>query len=230
MRRHEALAVLGLPTTADARTVRRRFRELARTEHPDRGGDPDAFARLREAYAVVRTASAPTRPTVARGRPSRSERPVTPAVSGTAAADVTGGDAARLAEQLGAVLAPDGRPARLRLVSVAPGARRNRLATALPEASLAVLELAVGPGRAAVVLTVRTRSARRAVARLALDRPDLPGSWTRHRGDAALELRAQLRMTAATPQERATAAATVAAGLLAALSWPVAEWMADRGR
>lgn len=230
MRRDEALEVLGLPDGADGRTVRRRFRELARTEHPDRGGDPDAFARLRAAYAVVRAAPTPERPAVARGRPSRPFRPAAAAGADASPAAGSPGDTILLAGGLAERLEPDGRPVRLRLVSVAPGARRNRLAAALPEASLAVLELAVGPGGAAVVLTVRTRSARRAVARLALDGPGLAGTWTRRRGDAALELRTRLQNATGTPQERVEAAATAAAGLLGALAWPAAEWVPDPGR
>ncbi|MEU8515065.1 DnaJ C-terminal domain-containing protein [Kitasatospora sp. NPDC048722] len=49
-------AVLGVPRDADQRTIKRVFRELARTYHPDRSTDPDAqerFKEIAEAYAVL---------------------------------------------------------------------------------------------------------------------------------------------------------------------------------
>jgi hypothetical protein len=45
-----ALLQLGLPTDADEAAVKRRFRELAKTYHPDAGGDTEEFIRLMEAY------------------------------------------------------------------------------------------------------------------------------------------------------------------------------------
>jgi len=221
VRRDEALRVLGLGPEADARTVRRRFRELARERHPDRGGDPSAFAELRRADAVLRAAPAPARPTVARGRPSRTAPAVAPTTPEA--------DAAGLATALAARAGADG-TARLRLVSVAPGARRNRLAAALPDGSIGVLELVTrgpgpdGPGTVEVRLSARGRAARRAVGRLALDDAGLAGTWTRRRVDAAVELRAAPPPSAATVPARTATAAGAAARLLAALGWPAAEW------
>lgn len=219
MRRDEALAVLGLPADADADAVRRRFRTLARERHPDRGGDPVAFAELDRAYAALRDLAAPAPPRVARGRPSRTPPPpVAP----------PGGDAEVLATALRARRDPATGAGALRLVSVAPGARRNRLATTLPEGTIGVLLLRVGPPGAEVRLTVRARAARRAVAALALDGPDLGAPWTRRRGDAAVELRCTPRTgddPAVGPEVEAVAGP--AARLLAALDWPVAEWLAE---
>lgn len=241
MRRDEALAVLGLAPGVDAATVRRRFRALARELHPDRGGDPAAFAELDRAYAVLRAAPGPARPRVARGRPSR--RPAS-AVASSAAADATD-----LATALLARHDPATGRARLRLASVAPGSRRNRLAGALPSGTIGLLELRLAPGPAAaeVRLTVRSRAARRAVASLPLDDPDLAATWTRRRGDAALELRCTPRVGAPAPVDRSQpsgptgpadpgrAAAEAAAGavagaaarLLTALGWPATEWVLE---
>jgi curved DNA-binding protein CbpA len=213
VRRDEALAVLGLPADAGPDAVRRRFRALARERHPDRGGDPAAFAELDRAYAALRDLPAPARPGVARGRPSRT--PSAPAVG----AD---GDAEILAAALRARRDPATGAALVRLISVAPGARRNRLAAALPEGTLSVLALRVGGAGTEARLTVRARAARRAVAALALDGPDLGAPWTRRRGDAAIELRC-------TPRADAGVEGVVgpAARLLSALGWPVADWVPE---
>ena len=216
MRREDALAALGLGADADPRTVRRRFRMLAREHHPDRGGAPERFAELHRAYAALRDLPTPARPTVARGRPSR-----TAATAGRLDTDADA-EAAALARRLATGPVPTGAGGvrRLRLVSVAPGARRNRAVAALPEGSVARLELTAGPARAGVRLVVRSRAARRVVVGLALDAPGLGGSWTRHRGDAAMELRCDL----VRPDVPAEAAARAAVGLLGALGWPLREW------
>ncbi|MFG1496602.1 DNA-J related domain-containing protein [Saccharospirillum sp. HFRX-1] len=48
--RPQALAELGLDETADRNTIRSRYRQLANEHHPDKGGDPEKFRRIREAY------------------------------------------------------------------------------------------------------------------------------------------------------------------------------------
>ncbi|MDH4322330.1 MAG: DnaJ domain-containing protein, partial [Desulfobulbaceae bacterium] len=48
-RRDRALAVFGLQADAGREEVKRRYRQLAREHHPDRGGDPERFRRVREA-------------------------------------------------------------------------------------------------------------------------------------------------------------------------------------
>ena len=58
-RRDEALAVLGLGPGATRGQVRRRYRELVRAHHPDRGGDPDRFREVAEAMAVLRALDGP---------------------------------------------------------------------------------------------------------------------------------------------------------------------------
>lgn len=53
-RKDDALARLGLSTTASPFEVRRRYRELAWKHHPDRGGDPDSFREVASAMEVLR--------------------------------------------------------------------------------------------------------------------------------------------------------------------------------
>lgn len=48
-----AYAVLGLAPSADRTAVEAAYREQVKAAHPDHGGDPEAFARVREAYEVA---------------------------------------------------------------------------------------------------------------------------------------------------------------------------------
>jgi hypothetical protein len=48
-----AFAVLGLPSTASEAEVRDAYREKVKTVHPDHGGDPEEFQRVKEAYAAA---------------------------------------------------------------------------------------------------------------------------------------------------------------------------------
>jgi len=52
-----AFAELGLPSDADAATVKSAYRRQVKSVHPDQGGDPEAFKRLREAYTVAKEAA-----------------------------------------------------------------------------------------------------------------------------------------------------------------------------
>jgi len=49
----ECLETLGLTAPASREAVKRRFRRLALTHHPDRGGDPGRFRRLRRAAEML---------------------------------------------------------------------------------------------------------------------------------------------------------------------------------
>lgn len=51
--RRRALRVLDLTEDDDRPALRRRFRELARAHHPDRGGTPETFRRVVNAYLVL---------------------------------------------------------------------------------------------------------------------------------------------------------------------------------
>jgi len=49
-RTREAREILGVEPDADAEAVRRAYRARAKETHPDNGGDPEAFKRVRWAY------------------------------------------------------------------------------------------------------------------------------------------------------------------------------------
>lgn len=58
-KRLEALEVLELPADAAWRAVKQAYRRLAATHHPDKGGDPERFRAIREAYEVLSRCYAP---------------------------------------------------------------------------------------------------------------------------------------------------------------------------
>ena len=51
--RQQALAVLGLPPDATRQQIKRRYRELAKKYHPDRGGDQKEMRRIIAAYQLL---------------------------------------------------------------------------------------------------------------------------------------------------------------------------------
>lgn len=51
--RQQALAVLGLPPDATNQQIKRRYRELAKKYHPDRGGDQREMQRIIAAYQLL---------------------------------------------------------------------------------------------------------------------------------------------------------------------------------
>ena len=48
-----ALAVLGMELEADWDSIKLKYQTLISTHHPDKGGDPDQFIKIREAYEVL---------------------------------------------------------------------------------------------------------------------------------------------------------------------------------
>jgi hypothetical protein len=64
--------VMGVRPDATADEIRRRYRQLARTCHPDRGGDPREFVRLQQAYEAMLAALDNPRPPVVETPPSTS--------------------------------------------------------------------------------------------------------------------------------------------------------------
>lgn len=51
--RQQALNVLGLPSNATPQQIKRRYRELAKRYHPDRGGDAREMQRIIAAYQFL---------------------------------------------------------------------------------------------------------------------------------------------------------------------------------
>jgi len=55
-RRSDVYRVLGVAPLADAESIRHRWLEVAKREHPDVGGDPERFRRAKEAYELLKDA------------------------------------------------------------------------------------------------------------------------------------------------------------------------------
>ena len=53
MERQRALKVLGLPTNATPQQIKKRYRDLAKRYHPDRGGDQQQMQRIIAAYEFL---------------------------------------------------------------------------------------------------------------------------------------------------------------------------------
>ena len=45
--------ILGVPKSADPKSIRSAYRKLAKTAHPDKGGDAETFKLISEAYSVL---------------------------------------------------------------------------------------------------------------------------------------------------------------------------------
>lgn len=228
----QARRILGLPTSADVASVKRAYRRLARKHHPDVGGDPATFQRLRAAYEVLRTQPAPA-DVVSRGTPSRPARTRAATDPDRYAWDVA-------APLVGSRLDADGlatllatAPAvRLLAASRAPRARTNHLAAHLSAdfgARMSVRSCDDEHGSRAVAIELRTRARR---ARRATVAVDLPSGWTRRRAGSTVALNAAVAGEGAASGEpdeplgrlRAAHAVDVLSALLERLDWPLAEW------
>lgn len=53
-RRSDVYRVLGVAPLADAETIRHRWLDIAKREHPDVGGDPERFRRAKDAYELLK--------------------------------------------------------------------------------------------------------------------------------------------------------------------------------
>jgi hypothetical protein len=234
--REEALRLLELDDHPAARpdraAAKRAYRQLARTHHPDRGGDADTFHRLRLAYErLVDDDVEVAPPQAARGRPSRPRAPVQedpghadlgsvawdrPAPTGRIRLD-RDIVATWLARAHAAPVLP------LLAASRAPGSRLNGIAVHL-SGDLAS-RLRVVPARddrhrevVAIEVTATPRRARRV-----LDHASLEGRWTRTRGSSSTTLRTAL---APSDDRRVTAVRCTdrLEGLLDHLGWPLSTW------
>ncbi len=101
----EAYGILGVSAHHGVTEIRMRYRRLVKEYHPDvthRQGD--TLARIIEAYRIVESATAGSRPRKTRGATGgRKERSSPPRGHSAAPAEGGGGDSARLVFQLGGV-------------------------------------------------------------------------------------------------------------------------------
>lgn len=232
--RQEALRLLELDTSPGAAldhgAAKRAYRALARTHHPDHGGDAATFQRLRLAYERLLDEDDHV-PVVTRGRPSRAAATTTTTHQPVDLRTVHWERALpELRERLDRdavavwLVQPHAAPVvPLLAASRAPGSRWNGLAVHL--AADLTARLRIVPARddrhrevVATELTAGTRRARRA-----LDRATLHGDWVRRRTSSSTTLRATFLPHA---DRRATALQVTdrLERLLTHLAWPLASW------
>jgi hypothetical protein len=235
--REEALRLLELPPSAERVAVKRAYRRLARRHHPDVGGDPATFHRLRLAVECLLEGGTgtPAPDRIARGRPSRpgtawrGGHTVDTTPVDLSAVDwdgsLTGAEAPLSRDLAARHLAAGAGPLvqRLRGTSRAPGSRLNRVASKLSPDLTAHLEVRSrldDRGRGVVLIEVAGSHRR---ARRALDRIPLQGDWLRLRGSSTTVLRSEL---VPSPDRRSTAVRTVRRLelLLERLEWPLHTW------
>lgn len=241
--RHDALRVLALPPSADISAVKRAYRQLARTHHPDLGGDADTFHELQRAYELLVGSDAPA--PVPAGRPSRDRAAWSSTDDGATrpVADVASLDWDTPLEQgrvglsrdlvarwLAAPTSADASSPvvrRLTATSRAPGSRLNRAAPRLsPDLTSAVTVDADTDDRGRVVVAAVVEAAPRR-ARRVLEDVTLDGGWMRRRGSATTRLRWTGRPDG-DPRVTAVHTADVLDELLDRARWPLAEWTRTR--
>jgi hypothetical protein len=234
--REEALRLLELDASPgvalDRDAAKRAYRALARTHHPDRGGDAATFHRLRLAYErlVDDDGSAPVS-TVARGRPSRSAPSASPTSAPIDLRSVAWDrplpdTRSRLDRDAVAIwlAQPHATPVvPLLAASRAPGSRLNGVAVHLsPDLTARLRIVAARDDRRREVVAIEVSAGTRR-ARRALDRASLEGDWVRRRTSSSTTLR-----TTQLPHldRRATALDVTnrLQRLLDGLDWPLRSW------
>lgn len=73
--RRQAFETLGLPYNADAQAIRKAFRTLSRTHHPDLGGDPATYQAITTAYTVLTDPAAAAQADAAAARAATAQPP-----------------------------------------------------------------------------------------------------------------------------------------------------------
>lgn len=73
--RRQAFETLGLPHNADAQAVRKAFRTLSRTHHPDLGGDPATYQAITTAYTILTDPAAAAQADAAAARAATAQPP-----------------------------------------------------------------------------------------------------------------------------------------------------------
>lgn len=243
--RHEALRVLDLPPDAGPEAVKQAYRRLARTLHPDTGGDTEQFLQVQVAYE--RLAGSPAvarerRRASPRARPSRARRAGHPptrewsdeevdlsAVDWDATVRGRGTVPLDTHAVARALARPHGGPVRpLTARSRAPGSPTNRWVHLVADLGAS---LHVGPattrGRPHHDVELEVRSGARKGRRV-LETGDLPGDWVLTRGSSATIVTTVLPPST---DRRATAqrAAEQLARGLDRLGWPLQDWYAAVG-
>ena len=51
---HDALEVLGLPPMVSFKDIKKRYLELSKAKHPDRGGESEEMSKINEAYTILK--------------------------------------------------------------------------------------------------------------------------------------------------------------------------------
>lgn len=246
----QARAILGVGVDASADEVRRAYRRLARTAHPDAGGDAAAFHRLQQAVAVLLAPTPRVEPPAASPSTSNHTRPSTATRMGASGWGESAGprwhdevvDTASVdwdrelpdpphawTRDLVAVAAlpddPADGPVRLLTgVSRRPGSRLNRVAAWLSSDLLARWQL--GPARTrgnpGHDVEVRVELAGTRARRLA-DVAAWPLGWTRERRPAITVVTAVVTPSHA-PRATAVRAADRLVEGLDLLGWPLEDW------
>lgn len=73
--RRQAFETLGLPYNADAQAIRKAFRTMSRTHHPDLGGDPATYQAITTAYTVLTDPAAAAQADAAAARAATAQPP-----------------------------------------------------------------------------------------------------------------------------------------------------------
>lgn len=242
-----ARALLGVGEHADEAEVQRAYRRLARLHHPDAGGDPAAFHRLRQARDLLSAPRRLARPT-ATPSSSRATRPSTDAPMGAGGwgesslprwhdgpVDVTGLDWDQVppstphAWTRGLVAVVAATPSEgvihpVTGVSRRPGSRLNRMAGWLSSDLLARwwVRPAVTRGHAGHDVEIRLELPSGRARRLA-DEATWPLGWTRERRPSSTTVTLVL---APSHDRRATAMRSADALVhgLDLLEWPIGDW------
>lgn len=227
----QARRLLGVPSDADARDIRRAWRSLARRHHPDRGGDTTTFLALQAAYRLATAQTTETvRPdrSVARGTPSRPASTTTPSPSVIEWDDRPPADGDALDEQAIAMLIGTTGRGHVHATSRAPGSLLNRWASQISghdAASLSIRPSRDDRGRIVclVTITARTRATRRA-----LESARLPEGWLRRRAPSTTTLTVTRPADDNIPDDAqgitATWIAHTLGTLLSNIDWPLSEW------
>ncbi len=233
----EALRVLGLAGPADADDVKRTYRQLARTLHPDAGGDAERFRVVQSAYDAIRAgttavADGPPPQEHAAGVASRwwdtagiwHEEPVD--MDGVRLDLPTPRSSAHAVDLdlLASMLLRRAPGERVRLHSRAPGSRLHRVVSWLQPDLLAHLDVTtcrVG-ARAGHDVEATLRATSGKGRRVARDGP-VPSGWTRRRGSESVRV---VRTMRPSPDPAATAVRVARAldELTRTLGWPLDEW------